>query len=74
MTDSNEELLKYKFNRVDTIILVTICAVVEDKEKLANIFYQVVKAVNEDKDLKQKLVAGLSKPRIDKLISLIERE
>lgn len=74
MTDTDEELLKHKFSRLETIILITVCSVVDDKEKLIDTFNHTVEEVNKDTTLRHRLVAAINKPRIDRVISLMERK
>ena len=72
LSDNNDEIFKDALSRTDTIALITACYVNGDPSKINDGYLRAKDKIAEDKAFRQKLVAGINKPRIDKVISAIE--
>jgi len=72
VSDNDDKIFSEALSRTDTIVLVTSCYVNDDPSKIKDGYLRAKDKIAEDKAFRQKLVAGINKPRIDKVISAIE--
>ena len=72
LSDNDDKIFNEALSRTDTIALVTSCYVNDDPSKIKDGYLRAKDKIAEDKAFRQKLVAGINKPRIDKVISAIE--
>ena len=72
VSDNDDKIFSEALSRTDTIVLVTSCYVNDDPLKIKDGYLRAKDKIAEDKAFRQKLVAGINKPRIDKVISAIE--
>ena len=72
VSDNDDKIFNEALSRTDTIVLVTSCYVNDDPSKIKDGYLRAKDKIAEDKAFRQKLVAGINKPRIDKVISAIE--
>lgn len=72
VSDNDDKIFSEALSRTDTIALVTSCYINNDLSKIKEGYIRAKDKIAEDKAFRQKLVAGINKPRIDKVISAIE--
>ena len=72
VSDNDDKIFSEALSRTDTIALVTSCYINNDPSKIKDGYLRAKNKIAEDKAFRQKLVAGINKPRIDKVISAIE--
>ena len=72
VSDNDDKIFSEALSRTDTIALVTSCYINNDPSKIKEGYLRAKDKIAEDKAFRQKLVAGINKPRIDKVISAIE--
>ena len=70
--DNDDKIFSEALSRTDIIALVTSCYINNDPSKIKDGYLRAKNKIAEDKAFRQKLVAGINKPRIDKVISAIE--
>lgn len=72
VSDNDDKIFSEALSRTDIIALVTSCYINNDPSKIKEGYLRAKNKIAEDKAFRQKLVAGINKPRIDKVISAIE--
>lgn len=72
VSDNDDKIFSEALSRTDIIALVTSCYINNDPSKIKDGYLRAKDKIAEDKAFRQKLVAGINKPRIDKVISAIE--
>lgn len=72
VSDNDDKIFSEALSRTDIIALVTSCYINNDLSKIKDGYLRAKDKIAEDKAFRQKLVAGINKPRIDKVISAIE--
>lgn len=72
VSDNDDKIFSEALSRTDIITLVTSCYINNDPSKIKDGYLRAKDKIAEDKAFRQKLVAGINKPRIDKVISAIE--
>lgn len=72
VSDNDDKIFSEALSRTDIIALVTSCYINNDLSKIKEGYIRAKDKIAEDKAFRQKLVAGINKPRIDKVISAIE--
>ena len=72
LSDNDDKIFNEALSRTDIIALVTSCYANDDPSKIKDGYLRAKDKIAEDKAFRQKLVAGINKPRIDKVISAIE--
>lgn len=72
VSDNDDKIFSEALSRTDTIALVTSCYINNDLSKIKEGYIRAKDKIAKDKAFRQKLVAGINKPRIDKVISAIE--
>lgn len=74
ISDSDPSLIEHQFSRTEITVLVIVLHYLEDYSNAADVYKKTLEKVLADKDFTSKLNSSITKPRINKIVSMMKGE